>query len=103
MMAEDERTLFTIGHSTHELAEFLRLLNVHGVEAVADVRSQPVSRLTHFDRDELADSLGGEGIEYVFLGRELGAGGTSRSATRMDRRCTRGSPSCLSLPESSGR
>jgi uncharacterized protein (DUF488 family) len=72
-MAEREPTLFTIGHSTHELAEFLRLLNVHGVEAVADVRSQPVSRLTHFDRDELADALGAEGIEYVFLGRELGA------------------------------
>jgi hypothetical protein len=65
-MAEDERTLFTIGHSTHELAEFLRLLNVHGVEAVADVRSQPVSRLTHFERDELADALAAERIEYVF-------------------------------------
>ncbi|MBN2130430.1 MAG: DUF488 domain-containing protein [Sedimentisphaerales bacterium] len=72
-MAGDERALFTIGHSTHELAEFLRLLRNHGVEAVADVRSQPTSRLAHFGRGELADALAGEGIEYVFLGRELGA------------------------------
>lgn len=41
-------TVHTIGHSTHELPAFVQLLNRHGVTAVADVRSQPRSRLEHF-------------------------------------------------------
>jgi uncharacterized protein (DUF488 family) len=66
-------SLLTIGHSTHELPEFLALLAEHGVTAVADVRSQPVSRLPHFNRGPLTHALRGAGIEYVFLGDELGA------------------------------
>ena len=31
--------LFTIGHSTHEPTEFVRLLRLHGITAVGDVRS----------------------------------------------------------------
>lgn len=68
-----ERVLFTVGHSTHEPADFLRLLARHGVTAVADVRSQPTSRLEHFNRGPLAHALRAAGIEYVFLGSELGA------------------------------
>ena len=65
--------LFTIGHSAHALGVFLELLRQHGISAVADVRSAPYSRYRpHFSKDAFARSLGDAGIEYVFLGRELG-------------------------------
>lgn len=35
--------LYTIGHSTHSFGVFLELLGMHGVTAVADVRSMPYS------------------------------------------------------------
>ena len=66
--------LYTIGHSNRTLEEFLGALQAHGITAVADVRSQPYSRMyPHFDREVLADSLKAQGIAYVFLGKELGA------------------------------
>ncbi|MCA9252337.1 MAG: DUF488 domain-containing protein [Phycisphaerales bacterium] len=68
------KTLFTVGHSTHELSEFLSLLERHRISAVADVRSQPYGRFTpHFNRESLQASLKLAGIHYVFLGTELGA------------------------------
>src|SRR6266853_345753 len=66
-------TLFTIGHSNHELPAFLALLTQHGVSAIADVRSQPTCWLPHFNRAPLTAELREAGIEYVFLGQELGA------------------------------
>lgn len=66
--------LFTIGHSTHEPAEFVRLLVLHGISAVGDVRSNPFSqRLPQFNRPALEAMLKKEGVRYVFLGDELGA------------------------------
>ncbi len=67
-----DRLIYTIGHSNHEIDVFTALLNQHGVTAVADVRSQPVSRLHHFRYDALQAALGARAIDYVFLGDELG-------------------------------
>ena len=65
--------VFTIGHSTHTLDEFVALLRRRRVTVVADVRAAPYSRFNpQFKRDPLADGLGALGLEYVFLGRELG-------------------------------
>ena len=72
-MSNDTPTIFTIGHSTHSLEEFLALLNRHGITAIADVRSQPYGRLDHFNRENLSAALQAAGIEYVFLGQQLGA------------------------------
>ena len=67
-------TLFTIGHSNHEVATLLKLLQRHGVQVVADVRSHPFSaRLPQFNRPVLERCLAENGLRYVFLGRELGA------------------------------
>ncbi len=69
-----ERVIYTIGHSTHSTERFQALLADHGVTAVADVRSQPYSRVNpQFNREELKADLERAGIDYVFLGRELGA------------------------------
>jgi len=66
--------LFTIGHSDHEISKFVSLLTRHGVDVVADVRSQPYSRFhSQFNRELLTSLLKQAGIQYVFLGRELGA------------------------------
>ena len=68
------KTLFTIGHSDHELARLVELLRRHHVEVVADVRSQPYSaRLPQFNKELLDRGLREQGVQYVFLGRELGA------------------------------
>lgn len=37
-------TIFTVGHSTRTLEEFLTLLRVHEVKCVVDIRSYPMSR-----------------------------------------------------------
>ena len=68
------RDVYTIGHSNHSIATFIELLILHGVHAVADVRSHPYSRFNpQFNRKSLSASLETAGISYAFLGRELGA------------------------------
>ncbi len=65
--------MYTIGHSTRIIDEFLWLLKEHGVEILVDVRRWPTSqRCLHFDRASLEASLRKEGIEYMWLGGSLG-------------------------------
>lgn len=74
MMNDEGLTVFTIGHSTHNWEDFLNLLNIHAVTALADVRSSPYSRHNpQYNRQTLEQELNMNGIKYVFLGRELGA------------------------------
>ena len=66
--------IHTIGHSNHPIERFLALLQPQGITAVADVRSTPYSRFNpQFRREKLQAALAGVGIQYVFLGAELGA------------------------------
>lgn len=66
--------LFTIGHSHRELPELLDALRTHEITAVADVRSQPFSRLRpQFNQGTLRAALREARISYVFLGEQLGA------------------------------
>jgi uncharacterized protein (DUF488 family) len=66
-------TLFSIGHSNHELSDFLGLLGRAGITTLADVRSQPYSRRhPHYNRPDLETALAQGGIAYVFLGHALG-------------------------------
>ncbi len=67
-------TLYTIGHSNHDAQHFLSLLAAHTVSAVADVRSSPYSKyVPQYSKDNLERLLRGANINYLFLGRELGA------------------------------
>ena len=66
--SEHSPTVFTIGHSTRELADFIHLLQAHGVTQIADVRSVPRSRHNpQFNQDTLPDALQTAGIGYVHL------------------------------------
>ena len=57
--------LWTVGHSTRSLDDFLGLLIAHDLEMLADVRRYPGSRRwPHFAREPLAESLAGRGIGY---------------------------------------
>jgi uncharacterized protein (DUF488 family) len=66
--------IYTIGHSKHPIDRFIALLQQHGIDALADVRSTPYSRFNpHFNKEKLQTALAAAGIRYVFLGEELGA------------------------------
>jgi uncharacterized protein (DUF488 family) len=60
--------LFGIGHSTHPLEEFVRLLASHGIELLADIRTVPRSRKwPHFGTDQLSSSLPANDVAYAHL------------------------------------
>lgn len=61
-----------MGTGSRGLEEFLRLLLSHGVRRAVDVRRFPKSRFPHFCKDELERSLREQGIEYIWLGEQLG-------------------------------
>src|SRR5690606_34083144 len=70
------QTVWTIGHSTRSLDEFLALLKGYEIEAIADVRSHPGSRkYPHFGQEALAAALRNEGLAYDWfqaLGGQIG-------------------------------
>ena len=60
-----EPTVWTIGHSTRPIGEFLDLLAEHGIEALADVRRYPGSRhQPQYGRDTLPATLEHAGLVY---------------------------------------
>ncbi|MGH9715855.1 MAG: DUF488 family protein [Candidatus Acidiferrales bacterium] len=64
--------IFTVGHSTRPIGEFIRILQAHGVNQVIDIRTIPKSRHNpQFNADALAAALRGAKIRYVHL-KELG-------------------------------
>ena len=66
--------VLTVGHSNHPWDVFVGLLQCHAVTMLVDVRSVPYSRFNpQFNRNRLERELAPCGVQYVFLGRELGA------------------------------
>ena len=60
--------IWTIGHSTRTLEDFLTLLHAHAIDTLADVRRFPGSkRHPHFGADALAESTSAKGIRYLRL------------------------------------
>ena len=70
--AQAELTIWTIGHSNRSKEEFLNLLREHSIEVLADIRSFPTSKIEHFKKENLEKWLPENGVEYVWLGKELG-------------------------------
>jgi uncharacterized protein (DUF488 family) len=71
--------IWTIGHSTRTIGEFISLLEGHGIKLLADVRLLPGSkRYPQFNKETLADSLGKVGIAYEHF-PELGGRRKPRS------------------------
>jgi uncharacterized protein (DUF488 family) len=64
--------IFTIGHSTRSIDEFVELLRAHGIKEIVDVRSIPRSLYNpQFNSDLLRRSLKQKHIRYRHI-KELG-------------------------------
>jgi uncharacterized protein (DUF488 family) len=62
--------VWTVGHSTHSFEAFLRLLAMHDISLLADIRTVPRSRRhPYFHAEALARSLPDRGVAYVELPR----------------------------------
>jgi uncharacterized protein (DUF488 family) len=77
------RTIFTIGHSTRTIEEFIALLQEARIELLVDVRSVPRSRTNpQFNMDVLPEALAAAGIGYRHLPALGGLRHRSKSAMR---------------------
>jgi uncharacterized protein (DUF488 family) len=69
---ENKPKLWTIGHSTHAIEDFIAALNSFDIETVVDVRSYPGSRrYPQFNKENLRAALAGATVEYLHF-PELG-------------------------------
>ena len=60
--------VFTVGHSTLPIDDFVALLRAYGIETIADIRTVPRSRRNpQFNADALPEALTRHGVEYVGL------------------------------------
>lgn len=68
MNKPETRNIYTIGHSTRSLAEFLDRLKSFGIKILVDIRSLPGSRkFPQFNKEDLKISLEEIGIQYIHL------------------------------------
>ena len=71
-MRKENKTIWTIGHSTHSFEEFGLMLHSFNIKLVADIRSYPGSRkFPQFNKEALEISLPQTDIQYVHL-KDLG-------------------------------
>ena len=71
-MKERNNKIFTIGHSTHPLEEFIEILHSFSISVLADVRNFPGSRrYPHFNKELLESSMKENNIRYMHF-KELG-------------------------------
>jgi uncharacterized protein (DUF488 family) len=70
--SENPLIVFTIGHSTRPIGEFVDLLRAHAIRQLIDIRTIPKSRRNpQFNSDALAASLAAAKIRYVHM-KDLG-------------------------------
>ncbi|MGH7621193.1 MAG: DUF488 family protein [Gemmatimonadaceae bacterium] len=61
-------TLWTVGHSTHPIGEFIDILHAHGVTRIADVRRFPGSRAQpQFNPEQFERALAESGVGYTAM------------------------------------
>lgn len=62
------KEIFTIGHSTRRIEEFMEILKEYGIEQIADIRTIPKSRHNpQFNEGNLSKALSSIGIKYFHL------------------------------------
>jgi uncharacterized protein (DUF488 family) len=81
MNGQADGPIFTIGHSTRTLADFVALLCQVDVKLLVDVRSIPRSRMVpQFDEETLPEALAAAGIRYRHLASLGGRRGHRKGA-----------------------
>jgi uncharacterized protein (DUF488 family) len=66
------KKIYTLGTDRRNQEDFVEILHAYDIQSLIDVRSFPRSRIPIFSRKTLENLLDREGIEYYFLGKELG-------------------------------
>lgn len=65
--------IYTMGHSTMDVDEFIAILKSRGIQLLVDVRRFPTSaKFPHFSRESLSKRLVTEGLGYLWMGDLLG-------------------------------
>jgi uncharacterized protein (DUF488 family) len=76
MSSAQELIVYTLGHSTRTLVEFIVLVKAYGISLIIDVRTVPHSRHNpQFNKEPLATSLKAQGTKYLHM---PGLGGLRR-------------------------
>ena len=66
------KKIYTLGTNKRSEEDFIEILLAYNIQSLIDVRSFPRSKIQIFRRENLEPALRLEGIEYHFLGAELG-------------------------------
>ncbi len=60
--------IYTLGHSTHSIEDFIRILHAYRIQRLVDVRTIPKSRHNpQFNAAELEEALRQQNIEYIWM------------------------------------
>ena len=63
-----EKTLWTIGHSTREISDFIDILKFYKITQLVDIRALPGStKFPQFNNDFLKQELVKNGIQYQYI------------------------------------
>ena len=66
------KKIYTLGTNKRSEEDFVEILLAYNIQSLIDVRSYPRSKIPLFRKENLELLLTLEGIEYHFLGTELG-------------------------------
>ncbi len=66
------KKIYTLGTDRRSEEDFVEILLAYNIQVLIDVRSFPKSKIPIFSKENLKYLLEREGIEYCFLGKELG-------------------------------
>lgn len=66
------KRIFTLGTGRRSEEDFVEILFAYNINVLIDVRTFPKSRISVFTRSNLEALLKAEGIQYHYLGKELG-------------------------------
>ena len=69
-----EKTIYTVGHSTHTIEYFFELIDTFGINCIVDVRSVAASRFNpQYNKEAFSNYLKKQGVQYLHFVKEFGA------------------------------
>jgi uncharacterized protein (DUF488 family) len=76
----EKKPLYTIGHGSRKIDDFLKILKDFKIEYLLDIRSQPYSKFNpQYNQTDLKFFLERNGITYVFMGDTIGGRPSDKS------------------------
>jgi len=72
MIHAEMKSIYTLGTDRRTEEDFIEILLAYNIQTLIDVRRFPKGKIPIFRRENLEALLSQEGLEYHFLGTELG-------------------------------